>query len=172
MGGSRSHPQPPPECGPAIGGASIAPLRPYDLALASDTSGGGSKQGQWEACVAFCDWLWRRQKCIEKQRGRKQPEVDCSAEHDNCSRLDRNGEKDARNCCRAPSGPIRSFRLCTRNPRWFRVDPLDLGSRSARPHLNRRSFRFASALLAALNLVSRYSDRSPTSSRISFSVIR
>jgi hypothetical protein len=172
-GGHADHiPNHDPNAGLTTDGPSIAPPRSYDLTPASNALGGGSKQGQCEASVAFCDCLWRRQERIEEQRGRKQPEVDCSAEHGHCSQSDRNGRGG---CPQLPPGAIRAHTgppNMHKEPKLVPAAALDLGSRPARPHLNRRSFRFASALLAALSLTSRYSDRSPTSSRISFSVIR
>src|ERR1700746_2661806 len=60
---------------PHMGALLIAPLRPYDLALASDTLGGRVKRND------FGGRLRRRQERVEKQRGRQQPKVDRSAEH-------------------------------------------------------------------------------------------
>jgi hypothetical protein len=58
------------------GGALIAPLRPYQLALASDTLGSWNKRDGFGQ-----DRLRRWQDRIEKQCGWQKPKVDRSGEH-------------------------------------------------------------------------------------------
>jgi hypothetical protein len=57
-------------------GALIAPLRPYQLALASDTLGSWNKRDGFDE-----DRLRRWQDRIEKQCGWQKPKVDRSGEH-------------------------------------------------------------------------------------------
>src|SRR6185437_8504145 len=87
----------------------VAPLRPDDLPLASNTLGGRGKRND------DCGGRLRRwQERVEKHCGRQKPEVDRSAEHwlflsSGAERL-----QAASNCPRALSGTIRGVDIARR----------------------------------------------------------